>query len=117
MLRKGDTAVLGCENDDIMAMINKIGVILQLELNLLLGFEDDDNTALTNKEGVILELELNLQSSSSSLTRRSAGWTRRPTAHHCSDEVHGANLHQSQARRLPAAISGRGLDRASKALW
>ena len=77
MLRKGDTAVLGCEDDDIMAIINKISVILQLELNLLLGFEDDDNTALINKDGVILQPELNLQSSSSSRTGRSACWTRR----------------------------------------
>ena len=44
-----------------MSMINRIGVILQLELNLLLGSEDDDNTALINKDGLILEPELNLQ--------------------------------------------------------
>ena len=49
-----------------MAMINKTGVILQRELNLLLGFEEDDNTAWFNKDGVILQPELNLQSSSNS---------------------------------------------------
>ena len=42
-------------------MMNKVGVILQLELDLLLGFEDDNNAALINKDGVILLPELNLQ--------------------------------------------------------
>ena len=44
-----------------MAMINKVGVILQLELDLLLGLEDNDNMALLNKDGVILLPEINLQ--------------------------------------------------------